>query len=73
MSTALANPVTEINRLHAEICDAARTGIDRAARIGELLTEQKSALGHGKWLAWLRANVQFSRQTADNFIGTSAN
>ena len=56
-----------INRLHAEICDAARTTIDKAIRIGQLLTEQKARLKHGQWLPWLETNVEFSRQTADNY------
>lgn len=59
--------VDEINRLHAEICEAARTTIEKAIRIGELLTEQKASLKHGEWLPWLKENVGFSRQTADNY------
>jgi Protein of unknown function (DUF3102) len=66
-AVALSGVVIEINRLHAEICQAARTTIDKAIRIGELLAEQKEALKHGEWLPWLKANVEFSRQTADNY------
>jgi hypothetical protein len=57
----------EINRLHGEICDAARTSIEKAIRIGELLTQARSSLKHGEWLPWLKENVGFSRQTADNY------
>jgi Protein of unknown function (DUF3102) len=66
-AVALSGPIIEINRLHAEICQAARTTIEKAIRIGELLTEQKATLKHGEWLPWLKANVEFSRQTADNY------
>ena len=48
----------EINRLHHEIKDAFRTGIEKAIRIGELLTEQKARCKHGEWLPWLNANVR---------------
>jgi hypothetical protein len=63
----LSVAVSEINQLHIEICDAARTSIQKAVRIGELLTEQKASLKHGEWLPWLKVNVGFSRQTADNY------
>ena len=67
MSTEISGAASEINRLHGEICQAARTTIEKAIRIGELLTEQKAGLKHGEWLPWLKANVEFSRQTADNY------
>jgi hypothetical protein len=69
MSEELTNSaVTEINRLHSEICGAARTTIEKAIRIGELLTAQKSSLKHGEWLPWLKANVQFTARTASNYL-----
>ena len=59
----------EINRLHHELKDAFRTGIEKAIRIGELLTEQHARCKHGEWLPWLKANVQFSIKTAYNYEG----
>jgi Protein of unknown function (DUF3102) len=56
----------EINRLHGEICEAARTSIGKAIRIGELLTQTRLTLKHGEWLPWLKENVGFSRQTAED-------
>ena len=75
MTTKLALPIElipvdvpgEINRLHFENMEAARTTIQRAVRIGELLSLQKAKLKHGEWLPWLTNNVAFSRQTADNY------
>ena len=49
----------EINRLHHEIDNMARTALEKAIRIGELLTEQRARCKHGEWLPWLKANVQF--------------
>jgi hypothetical protein len=60
--------VAEINRLHGETLDAARTSLDKAMRIGELLTQQKTSLEHGQWLTWIKANVSFSDQTARNYM-----
>ena len=61
-------PVEEINWLHTQICAASRTTLDKAIRIGELLAQQKSALKHGQWLPWLKANVEFSHKTATSYM-----
>jgi hypothetical protein len=53
-----AEPVAEIRWLHAEILAAARTSLDKAIRIGELLTGIKSGLKHGEWLPWITAHPQ---------------
>jgi hypothetical protein len=68
MSFEISEAASEINRLHGEICQAARTTIDKAIRIGELLAEQKATLKHGEWLPWLDANVQFTARTASNYL-----
>jgi hypothetical protein len=39
----LINVGAEVNRLHGEILEAARTSIDKAILIGELLIRQKAA------------------------------
>ena len=59
----------EINRLHHEIDNMARTAPEKAIRIGELLAEQHACCKHGEWLPWLKANVQFSSKTAYNYEG----
>jgi hypothetical protein len=60
--------VAEINQLHAEICDAARTTIEKAIRIGELLAQHKASLKHGEWLPWLSGNVEFNERTAQRYM-----
>jgi DUF3102 family protein len=64
----LTSVAAEINRLHTEIDEAARTTIDKAIRIGQLLSEQKRSLKHGQWLPWLEANVSFTDRTARNYL-----
>jgi len=44
-----------------------RRNVDYAIEIGRLLTERKESFGHGEWLPWLQANVELSRDTADNY------
>jgi hypothetical protein len=61
----------EINRLHAELLDAAKISIEKAIRIGKLLTEQKAGVKAegGLWLKWLQGNVGFSADTARRYMG----
>lgn len=65
--------VAEINRLHREIDAALRTSLEKAIRIGELLAEQKAALRHGQWGAWVEANLSFTIRTATNYMGLYKN
>ena len=50
--------VAEINRLHQSFCDGLRTTLQIAIQIGELLVEQKQKCGHGKWIPWIKANLE---------------
>lgn len=67
-SPAASALVSEIVALHGEIITAARTSLDKAIRIGELLTWIKSRLAHGQWLPWLKANIPFAERTARNYM-----
>jgi hypothetical protein len=58
----------EIARLHEEIVGHLRQSLEKAIRIGELLTEQKESLKHGEYTPWLKANVPFSDRTAQNYM-----
>jgi hypothetical protein len=64
----LTNIPAEINRLHSEILDAAKTTIEKAIRIGKLLLEAKQNAGHGNWLAWIKDNISFDVRTAQRYI-----
>lgn len=58
----------EINRLYWEIVSAAETSLEKAIRIGEILSEQKANLKHGEWLPWIENNLPFTRAMASNYI-----
>ena len=60
--------ISEIHELHAEIGGYLRMTLDKAIRIGELLTEQKVGMEHGTWLPWLQENVPFSERTARDYL-----
>jgi hypothetical protein len=38
--------------------------VAHAVEAGQALNEAKRVIGHGEWLAWLKANVTFSERTA---------
>ena len=60
--------VAEINKLHQELQELAVGALDRAIRLGDLLSSTKSRLPHGQWLPWLTNNVAFSDRTARNYM-----
>ena len=60
--------VSEIASLHGEITTAARSSLDKAIRIGELLAGIKAGLAHGQWLPWLKTNIPFAERTARNYM-----
>lgn len=45
-----------------------RQSLDKAIRIGQLLTEQKDTLKHGEFTPWLEANIPFTDRTARNYM-----
>ena len=54
---ATANRINEIITLHGEILDLGRTALDKALRIGELLTGIKDEVKYGEWLPWVEENL----------------
>jgi len=60
--------VSEIVALHGQILTTARTTLDLAIRIGQLLAERKASLKHGEWLPWIEANLPFSQPTAFRYM-----
>jgi hypothetical protein len=50
---------------------ALKMSVTKAIRIGELLTEQKEFVGHGKFITWVEGNLDISVSTAEKYIGLS--
>lgn len=60
--------IKEIVTLHEEVSGLLKMSLDKAIRIGELLTEQKATLKHGEWLPWVNENLPFTDRTARNYM-----
>lgn len=60
------NETTEIVQLHGELEGLARTSLEKAIRIGELLTTIKAGLKHGQWLPFVET-LPFSQQTCSRY------
>lgn len=58
----------EIVRLHSEVVGHLRQSLEKAIRIGLLLSEQKQLLKHGEFTPWLEANIPFTDRTARNYM-----
>ncbi len=58
----------EICNLHGELAACVKVGLEKALRIGELLTEQKVKLGHGYFTAWVSQCLPFTDRTARNYM-----
>ncbi len=67
MSNIEKSTTQEIVTLHNEIGGYLKLSLQKAIRVGELLTEQKASLKHGEWLAWIRKNLPFTYRTADRY------
>lgn len=60
--------IKKICELHDNILNHLRRSLDDAIRIGELLTQQKEEVGHGRFTVWIRENLPFSDRTARTYM-----
>ena len=60
--------IREINKLYQEIEAAGKVMVDKAIRIGELLSEQKASMKHGEWIPWVEDNLPFGRSESANYM-----
>lgn len=83
MSTAVSKSATpvadlptlarELNRGHREVQAYARRALGKAKRNGEYLNEAKKHVAHGRWLTWIKENLEFSDRTAQGYMKISEN
>ncbi len=67
----ISDAAGEINRLHAGIFDGMKKTVQDAIRIGDILQQVKERLEHGHFMSWVRANCDFSQDTARNYMKLS--
>jgi len=58
----------DINRLHGEARQLARTAVEKALEAGHLLHEAKRSLPHGRFKAWVENNTEVSYRTASKYM-----
>jgi hypothetical protein len=58
----------EIRRELLELNQTLKMSVQKAIKIGQLLTEQKEFVGHGGFLSWMDANFEMGRDSAYRFI-----
>lgn len=57
----------ELNRLHSVIEGKLRSTVQDAIRAGEIIAQVRGRLKHGDFLPWIKANCQFSEDTAERY------
>lgn len=63
-----AEAIAEIKSLHEDLCFAAQISLEKAMRIGQVLSAQKEKLPHGKWEDFVLAELPFTVRTASNYM-----
>jgi len=59
----------DVQLLLTTIDELQKKHIETAIELGRKLQQIKKIVGHGKWLPWLKANVErFSEDTAENYM-----
>ena len=60
--------IAELIVLHSRIESHLRQTVPDIIRSGELLTQQKEKVGHGKFIQWISDNLPYSDRTARNWM-----
>lgn len=68
MSNIANNRIIEIQTLLTELNQTLKMSVNKAIRIGQLLSEQKKEMQHGDFLPWLESNFEMSERTAQNYM-----
>ena len=69
MSRAIeTSRAAEIRRLHGEIAGELSNTVEKAIRVGELLTAEKAEHDHGEWLPWVEANCGIKARTVQEYM-----
>ncbi len=63
----------EIEQNDCEIEQLRAKSLEQARQNGRLLLLIKRSCGHGKWLPWIKANLEFSPKTANTYMVVAEN
>jgi Protein of unknown function (DUF3102) len=67
-AATLVDLAARIEAEHEAVRAAAETGLEHAVKAGQLLIEAKTALPHGKWLVWVKANCTVSPRSVQAYV-----
>ncbi len=62
----------EIKKELSELNQSLKMSVQKAIKIGELLTQQKEFIGHGNFLSWLEDNLDISHMQVTRYMKLSA-
>lgn len=68
VKNALDDLAAAIHREHSHAQEALKMSLAHAIKAGELLTEAKRQLGHGRWLPWLATKAKIPPRTAQVYL-----
>lgn len=60
--------VQQVNDEYALMTGDMTRAVQRAIRIGEMLTEAKGEVAHGEWIPWIERNLVFGRSEASRYM-----
>lgn len=66
--SVMIDRTAEIKKELSELNQSLKMSVQKAIKIGELLTEQKEIIGHGGFISWIEDNLDITDQTARNYM-----
>jgi len=69
----LGDIAQQVNDEYSKMTGDMARAVQRAIRIGEMLTEAKAQVQHGGWIPWIEENLVFGRREASRYIKVYAN
>ena len=58
----------EIKKELAELNTTLKMTVQKAIRVGQLLSEQKEFVGHGNFVKWIENNLDIGRTSAEKYM-----
>jgi hypothetical protein len=68
LSNSLADLAARIRTEHEATASTLQRSVEHAMAVGDLLTEAKRRVKHGRWLPWLSEQCGFSQRTAQLYM-----
>ncbi|MFA5753553.1 MAG: DUF3102 domain-containing protein, partial [Bacteroidales bacterium] len=66
--TSAKDRTEEIRRELVELNQTLKMSVQKAIKIGQLLTEQKEFVGHGGFLSWIDERLDISKNTVERYM-----